>query len=290
MTLLGELRVPARHDNLRTISYFIHGIGYRLSLSDKALFDLELAVEEAATNIINHAYPGEQKGDILLEADEVGDFVQLTLTDWGVPLNPNDVKPFDINEPIETRIKGGMGLHFIHRLMDGVERETTSELGQPNRLKLVKLIEHARPGVRAPSAVQELNAMRIQDQVRQLHKVSISLEREAREIYKSLLESVGPRNGGRSQEGQRPGKEFDNALPKGDIHEEVVRLKSHVEGLSKLGRERGTVGKKMDFLLQETQRELSTIGAKATQLSTVGLVLSGKEKVEKIREQVQNVE
>ena len=58
MTLLGELRVPARHDNLRTISYFIHGIGYRLSLSDKALFDLELAVEEAATNIINQGFVG----------------------------------------------------------------------------------------------------------------------------------------------------------------------------------------------------------------------------------------
>ena len=66
MTLLGELRVPARPENLRTISYFIHGVGHRLSLSEKALFDLELSVEEAATNIINHAYPGGQIGDILL--------------------------------------------------------------------------------------------------------------------------------------------------------------------------------------------------------------------------------
>jgi len=50
------------------------------------------------------------------------------------------------------------------------------------------------------------------------------------------------------------------------------------------------VGKKMDFLLQEVQRELTTISSKAPHLSVVGLVLSGKEKVEKIREQVQNVE
>ncbi len=215
MTLLGELRVPARHDNLRTISFFIHGIGYRLSLSDKALFDLELAVEEAATNIINHAYPGEQKGDILLVADEVGDFVQLTLTDWGIPLNPDDVTPFDINAPIETRIKGGMGLHFIHRLMDSVERETTPELGQPNRLKLVKLIEHARPGVRAPSAVQELNAMRTVSEVMTsninlddllnliLNKLVTTINAERGTLYllddergelwsKVLLEEIGP--------------------------------------------------------------------------------------------------
>lgn len=77
---------------------------------------------------------------------------------------------------------------------------------------------------------------------------------------------------------------------KGSINEEVVRLGSHVEMLSGLMREREPVGKKIDFLLQEVQRELTTIGAKAPQLEVVRLVLGGKESVEKIREQVQNVE
>jgi len=104
------------------------------------------------------------------------------------------------------------------------------------------------------------------------------------------MQYLGSKESGKFQEGQRSGKDYDNSLPKGDIHEEVVRLKSHMDGLSRLGRQRGSVGKKMDFLLQEAQRELSTISAKAPHLSTVGLVLSGKEKLEKIREQVQNVE
>lgn len=165
MAFLGELRVPAQRENLRVISHFIHGIGHRLVLSDKTIFDLELAVEEAATNVINHAYPSTQKGEISLTAAEVGDFVEVTVTDWGVPLNPADVKPFDLNAPVETRIKGGMGLHFINKLMDSVERETALSLGQPNRLKLVKLIEHAQPGQRPPSTVQELNAMRTVSEV-----------------------------------------------------------------------------------------------------------------------------
>ena len=70
----------------------------------------------------------------------------------------------------------------------------------------------------------------------------------------------------------------------------MIRLKSHVDGLWRLVRESGSVGKKMDFLLQEVQRELTTISSKAPHLSVVGLVLTGKEKVEKIREQVQNIE
>lgn len=164
MTFLGELRVVAQTDNLRIISHFIHGIAYRLNLTDKALFDLELAVEEAATNIINHAYPDDDKGDMQLHAEDNGEYVVITLTDWGVGLDPRDVKPFDINAPVETRIKGGMGLHFIHKLMDAVERRTTP-FGEPNTLKLVKLIEQSEPGLRAPSAVQELNAMRTVSEV-----------------------------------------------------------------------------------------------------------------------------
>lgn len=166
MVLLGELRIPAYHENLRVISHFIHGIAHRMSLSEKSLFDIELAVEEAATNIINHAYPDSQeKGDILLRADEDGDIIQITLSDWGEPLDPRDVKPFDINAPVETRIKGGMGLHFIHKLMDAVERKTTDGNEQPNVLTLIKHVERVSEQHATPSAIQELNAMRTVSEV-----------------------------------------------------------------------------------------------------------------------------
>ena len=75
-----------------------------------------------------------------------------------------------------------------------------------------------------------------------------------------------------------------------DINEEVVRLKGHVIALSQALREREPVGKKIDFLLQEVQRELNTISSKVPQLAVVQLVLEGKERVEKIREQTQNIE
>jgi uncharacterized protein (TIGR00255 family) len=55
-------------------------------------------------------------------------------------------------------------------------------------------------------------------------------------------------------------------------------------------REPGSVGKKIDFVLQEVQRELNTISSKMPQLEVVQLVLAGKERVEKIREQSQNIE
>ena len=66
MVFLGELRVEATLENLRTISQFINSLGQRLQLTEKTLFHIDLAVEEAATNIVQHAYPRGQVGEILV--------------------------------------------------------------------------------------------------------------------------------------------------------------------------------------------------------------------------------
>ena len=67
-------------------------------------------------------------------------------------------------------------------------------------------------------------------------------------------------------------------------------MKTHVAALAGALHDAGSVGKKIDFMLQEIQRELNTISSKVPQLEVVQLVLAGKERVEKIREQTQNIE
>jgi len=77
---------------------------------------------------------------------------------------------------------------------------------------------------------------------------------------------------------------------KSDITEELVRLQSHLEALAETLQGNEPVGKRIDFLLQEVQREINTIGAKADDTTTRHLVVAAKEEVEKLREQVQNIE
>jgi uncharacterized protein (TIGR00255 family) len=67
-------------------------------------------------------------------------------------------------------------------------------------------------------------------------------------------------------------------------------LKTHVVALSRVAREREPVGKRIDFMLQEVNRELNTISSKVPFIPVTQLVLQGKERVEKIREQTQNIE
>ncbi|MBE6029034.1 MAG: YicC family protein [Clostridiales bacterium] len=78
---------------------------------------------------------------------------------------------------------------------------------------------------------------------------------------------------------------------KASITEELVRLDSHMDQLKMFLTEGGgAIGKKLDFLVQEMNRETNTIGSKANDLEITSLMLEAKSEIEKIREQVQNIE
>lgn len=75
-----------------------------------------------------------------------------------------------------------------------------------------------------------------------------------------------------------------------DIAEEINRVKSHIVETKKTMKEEGQIGKKLDFLCQELSREFNTICSKTKKIEISQLALAGKLEVEKIREQVQNIE
>ncbi len=74
------------------------------------------------------------------------------------------------------------------------------------------------------------------------------------------------------------------------VDEETVRLRSHLSQLTGMLKEKTAVGRKLDFLVQEMNREVNTIGSKANDITLANVVVSLKAELEKIREQVQNIE
>nr|WP_312667467.1 YicC/YloC family endoribonuclease [Tissierella praeacuta] len=77
---------------------------------------------------------------------------------------------------------------------------------------------------------------------------------------------------------------------KSNINEEIVRLKSHVKQFLSILNEKDAIGRKLDFLIQEMNREINTIGSKANDMLISQNVVEIKSELEKIREQVQNIE
>ena len=77
---------------------------------------------------------------------------------------------------------------------------------------------------------------------------------------------------------------------KSSICEEVTRLKSHIESFKNMLNADGPIGKKIDFLIQEMNRETNTIGSKANSIGITNYVIEMKNEIENIREQIQNIE
>lgn len=126
--------------------------------------------------------------------------------------------------------------------------------------------------------------------LRSLRRVRAILAREAARSRRAVVGAPGQPGEVAHAASESRAVEAANEAFKGDIHEEVVRFSSHIAELSRVLRQKGPVGKRIDFLLQEILRELNTIGSKAPQLPVIRAVLEGKERVEKLREQAQNVE
>lgn len=79
-------------------------------------------------------------------------------------------------------------------------------------------------------------------------------------------------------------------VERSDVQEEITRLQHHLQAFDELLDTSGPVGRKMDFLVQEIHREFNTIGSKATQEEMIHRVVDSKTELERLREQVQNIE
>lgn len=110
------------------------------------------------------------------------------------------------------------------------------------------------------------------------------------ELAKRLTDRVAQLLGKQVVSEERLVQEAAVLAERADVTEELVRLDAHLGRLGELLRQKGSVGKAIDFLIQEIHREINTIASKSADLDVTNLTLAAKGEIEKLREQVQNVE
>lgn len=132
---------PARYDSLAAIDRFVADAAERAGFDSCAIYQVQLAVDEACSNIIEHAYGGEGRGVIECSWHiEDGD-LRVVIRDYGQPFDPSTVPEPDVEADLEERTGGGLGLFFIRHIMDEVTFDFDTESG--NVLTLVKRKESA---------------------------------------------------------------------------------------------------------------------------------------------------
>jgi len=128
----------AELDRLHTA---VEGFGSQHGLPRRVVFELNLALDEWVTNIVEYGYEDADAHTIAvslqLDSRDSGRVVHIEVEDDARAFNPLEVAPPRLDVPIEDRSIGGLGIHFVRRCMDAVAYE---RVGGRNRLLLQKLV------------------------------------------------------------------------------------------------------------------------------------------------------
>lgn len=138
------------------IAQFIDELGMSLQLPSSITMTIGLAIEEAITNIIRHAYPTGQSGEITLRLHITSGMLTFLIIDDGISFDPTDKELPDTSLTLEQRLTQGLGLFLIRRTMDEVNYHT---IDNQNQLTLVKRIDMSFE----PEATMKTNLCKIEN-------------------------------------------------------------------------------------------------------------------------------
>jgi len=118
-----KLKTEAEFSNLAALRDFFVRYGKKAGLTKKQLNDGKLAVDEAVTNVMRHAYAGSAKGPIIMQVARRENRFEAVFTDWGKEFDWSSVIDPDLNKYVQVRRKGGLGVWLIKKLTDNVHHE-----------------------------------------------------------------------------------------------------------------------------------------------------------------------
>lgn len=124
--------------NLEHVSDFILDVARQCNLTDKQTDHVQMALDEAVTNVMEHAYNGRTDGEIHITCTADARALQIEIRDQGDPFNPDDIQEPDITTPLAERSIGGLGVFFMRKLMDRVE---FSRKGNTNVTRMTKKLQ-----------------------------------------------------------------------------------------------------------------------------------------------------
>lgn len=130
------LKVPSSTENLALIREFVGSVALQAGLDQKDVGKLELAVDEACANVIEHAYGHDTTKEVIIRAALDEDTLRIDVEDTGRGFDPNSVLQEEIEQLIEKRRTGGLGMRLMKTLMDEVRYEI--EPGKKNELHMMK--------------------------------------------------------------------------------------------------------------------------------------------------------
>ena len=118
-----SLTLPCDVNELSRLAEMVEEVCDEVGLPPSTTMQVNLALEEAVANVMYYAYPTGQHGDVTIEAEANAKRIKFVVSDGGLPFDPTTKEEIDINQPLEERAIGGLGIHLIRRYMDSISYE-----------------------------------------------------------------------------------------------------------------------------------------------------------------------
>jgi sigma-B regulation protein RsbU (phosphoserine phosphatase) len=122
-----ETKLHNKFSELRRLNQTLMEFGQHHGLATTLVHDLNLALEEILTNIISYGYTDNREHEITVSLSAQPGEVRAEVQDDGQPFNPLEVPEPDTTKPLEERAIGGLGIHLVRKLMDGLEYKRQGE-------------------------------------------------------------------------------------------------------------------------------------------------------------------
>lgn len=135
---MSSVTFDADFDNLDEIREFVGDVASQVGFSDKEIYSIQLAADEASSNIIEHAYTGIKNGKLEIECTVFEGGLKIVMRDHGKPFDPSSVPEPNVKADLSERKIGGLGMYLMRKLMDEVTYESFDETG--NVLTMIKRI------------------------------------------------------------------------------------------------------------------------------------------------------
>lgn len=145
MAKVKKKRVLSTTDNLLLVREFVSSAARDQGFTDEDTSKIALAVDEACTNIIRHAYQNDPTREIEVTIEQKKDRLEVSITDNGKKFDPSVLRPLDLKEHLTHYRRGGLGVYLMKTLMDKVEYNT---VGGRNEVRLIKFLNSVRSGIR----------------------------------------------------------------------------------------------------------------------------------------------
>jgi anti-sigma regulatory factor (Ser/Thr protein kinase) len=130
-----DASIRNRREELARVRDAVDRLGAECRLASGIVEDMQVALDEVLTNILNYAYTDQGEHEIRVRLRIVDGALEAMVEDDGKPFNPLQMAPPDTRAPLRERRIGGVGLHFVRNLMTDVRYD---RVGDRNRLVLTK--------------------------------------------------------------------------------------------------------------------------------------------------------